>query len=274
MAETESIGSKFVRDYGGFIVCACNALAATLIWLGYVSDGFSSQAILDGVYEIQAASLARGSLVITPGPLEVFYYDAIMYWGSYYFYWGLLPSAAFLALELSIGRIAAHYTIVFAAFFSIIFFLQLFIVEILESSGVEDSPSGWSLYGGSSILTWLLLFVLPYPAERGWFFGRFVVYEQQILFGLAFALPGLYCAVKGIKEKSTAYMAVRAADTLRAGIRLAGSLLRRQGHQREEHCLYGRCCSPLFAGGMDTRHLVSVRVDNVGRLLHPHCEMV
>jgi hypothetical protein len=163
-------------------------------------------------------------------------------------------------LESSVGRIAAHYTIVFATFFSIIFFLQLFILEILGSSVADDSYqgaieevtvgkagpggspplrtaqpdfasethqggsnrgsqchmhesasvplTGLSKYAGSAILTWLLLFVLPYPAEKGWFFERFVVYEQQILLGLAFAMPGLYCVVMGVKRKSAAYMAV------------------------------------------------------------------
>lgn len=208
MAETESFDSKFVRDYGGSAVSALSAVAATLIWLGYVSDGFTARGLLDGVYEIQAAALARGSLTIAPGPFEVFYYDVLIYGGSYYFYWGLLPSAVFLALESVAGRIAAHYVIVFGTFFSLIFFLQLLILEILESSATGDSLSDLSKYAGSTILAWVLLFAIPYPARLGWFFGRFVVYEQQILLGLAFAMPGLYCLVKGIKRRSIHYLAI------------------------------------------------------------------
>ncbi len=76
-------------------VYALNALVAALAWLYFVSAGFSANGILDGVYEIQAAMLRQGQLTIVPGPLSMFFHDALMYWGEYYFYWGLLPSASF-----------------------------------------------------------------------------------------------------------------------------------------------------------------------------------
>ena len=184
-----------------------NALLVSLAWLYFVSHGFTANGIVDGVYEIQASMLGQGRLAIVPGPLERFYHDALMYWGQYYFYWGLLPSAVLLALTTVFGRFAGHYATVFGFLFLFVYFYQRIIARILACASV-NAPGGSEQSGlraagtiAAITLTWLLIFVIPFPGELSWFFGRFAVYEQQVLFGLALAFPGLYLLVTGIEKK-------------------------------------------------------------------------
>ena len=116
-----------------------SSFLAAAVWIYYVSHGFKVDGLIDGVYDIQAASLAAGHLHIEPGPLKVFYHDALMYFGQYYFYWGLLPSLLLLGLATLIGRLAAHYVIIFSCFFSIIYFCHLILDEILDCSLSEQT---------------------------------------------------------------------------------------------------------------------------------------
>jgi len=188
-----------------------NAVLVSLAWLYFTSHGFTANGIVDGVYEIQAAMLGQERLSIVPGPLKMFYHDALMYWGQYYFYWGLLPSAVLLGLTKLFGRLAAHYMVVMGFLFLFVYFYQRIISRILacasqnDSAGGELSPAVCSL-----LLTWLLIFVIPYPNNLGWFFGRFVVYEQQILFGLALAVPGLYFLISGLEHRRSGPIALAA----------------------------------------------------------------
>ena len=194
--------------YGAEAVYALNAFIAALAWLYFVSAGFSATALLDGVYEIQAAMLRQGQLTITPGPLSIFFHDALMYWGEYYFYWGLLPSVIFLALDLVVGRVAAHYLTVFLFLFSLVYFFQRILEQVLTAASTDENHSRGSLSLGCLVLTWVVLFTIPYPLEHGWFFGRFAVYEQQILFGLGLGFPGLYYLIKGLSKRRLASVAL------------------------------------------------------------------
>ncbi len=81
--------------YGAEAVYALNALVAALAWLYFVSAGFSANGILDGVYEIQATMLGQGRLTIVPGPMSMFYHDALMYWGQDLFLLGLVSVGPF-----------------------------------------------------------------------------------------------------------------------------------------------------------------------------------
>jgi len=187
-----------------------NAFLVSIAWLYFISHGFSANGIVDGVYEIQAAMLSQARLSIIPGPLERFYHDALMYWGQYYFYWGLLPSAILLGFTRIIGRLAAHYLMVSGFLFLFVYFYQRIIARILECASQDNSGSERSRVAGALLLTWLLIFVIPYPHELGWFFGRFAVYEQQILFGLALAVPGLYFLITGIEHRRSGPVALSA----------------------------------------------------------------
>jgi hypothetical protein len=196
-------------QWHGWVLCL-NAAVAALMWTCFVSHGFSTDGILDGVYEIQARSLAQGHISIVPGPLRMFCHDVIMYWGNSYFYWGLLPSAVFLVLDLVVERLAAHYVIVFSLFFLLLYFFQRIVGLLFEWSRPEEGSRSWVDSIGVIALTWVLFFAIPYPVDRGWFFGRFVVYEQQIIFGLALAMPGFYFLIRSLNEKRSEQMAVAA----------------------------------------------------------------
>lgn len=191
-------------------VCMANAALVATFWLSFVSHGFSVPALVDGVYDIQAAAISQGQLAISPGPMEVFFHDALMYFGSYYFYWGLLPSAWLVGVGKLLGRGLAHYSLVFFCFLSLAYGYQQ-IIWLLLKTAVGDSPTHPLILPlCSALLTWVLLFIVPYPLEYGWFFFRFVVYEQQILFGLALAVPGVYMLLRGILTRRPPDIAVAA----------------------------------------------------------------
>lgn len=188
---------------------ALNALAATLCCMVFLSGGFGSPGILDGYYEIQAASLAKGCLSIDCGSVTSFYPDASLYKGQYYFYWGLIPSLGYLLFSTVFHTVVAQYLLVGAFLFCLTYFYQRIVAEIVN--GALDAIPGigrlWSL--ASLPLLWLFLFDLPFPdIGRGqpsfepiWFFDRFSIYEQQILFGLALGLPGIFALVRGISTR-------------------------------------------------------------------------
>ena len=69
------------------------------------------------------------------------------------------------------------------------------IVDI-ALNGRADEPSWWRLT--ALLLLWLFLFNLPLPSSVvGFFFGRFSIYEQQIVFALAFIMPAFcFCPLK------------------------------------------------------------------------------
>ncbi len=193
-----------------------NALAATVCWMFFLSGGFSSPGILDGYYEIQAAALAKGCLAIDCGSATSFYPDASLYKGQYYFYWGLLPSVGYLSLSTVFGKVVGQYALVTALLFSLTYFYQRIIGEIVEGAldAVPDAGRLWRL--SSLPLLWLFLFNLPFPAlsharpsyEPIWFFDRFSIYEQQILFGLALAMPGIFALIRGLTSRSAQMVAV------------------------------------------------------------------
>lgn len=196
-----TVGHTQSKSFVVHVTFLVNALLTSLAWLYFVSHGFTANGIVDGVYEIQAANLSQARLAILPGPLEQFYHDALMYWGQYYFYWGLLPSAGLAGLTRICGRLLAHYSLVFGCLFLFVFFYQRIVARILECASPDGAGNERWLAVVTPLLTWLLLCVIPYPHHFGWFFGRFAVYEQQIVFGLALALPGLYFLITGIEQR-------------------------------------------------------------------------
>jgi hypothetical protein len=175
-----------------------NSIAATGCLLYFLSHGFQTPGILDGYYEMQAHSLARGQLSITPGPLELFYHDASLYSGKYYFYWGLLPSILYLGLLQVLGRIGAHYVAAGALLFSMIYFFQR-VVGLIVDASVDETADGRSVWRLAALpLLWFFLFNLPFSSpQTSWFFSGFTIYEQQIVFGLAFAVPALFFSLSG-----------------------------------------------------------------------------
>ncbi len=101
---------------------------------------------------------------------------------------------------------AAHYLTVFLFLFSLVYFFQRIVKEVLDAA--TDEPSSRpSLIVSCLLLTWVLLFAIPYPIEHGWFFGRFSMYEQQVLFGLALGFPGLYFLIRGFRKRSVTAVA-------------------------------------------------------------------
>ena len=160
------------------IALIVNALAMSLLWLCFVSHHFGAGQMMDGVYEIQAAMLGQGRLSIVPGPLQLYYFDVIMFRGDYYFYQGLLPSAILLILSSIFGSLVAHYLTVFRFFFFIVFFLQKILVELIDWESSQESCGKKWVWLWAIPMSWLFIFVIPYPFELGWFFSRFFVFEQ------------------------------------------------------------------------------------------------
>lgn len=193
-----------------------NAGVATLFWMYFLSGGFSAPGILDGYYNIQAAALAKGCLAIGCGSTSSFYPDASLFMGQYYFYWGLLPSVGYLGLSTVLGKLVGQYALVAAFLFSLTYFYQRIIGEIVGGA-LDTAPNAGKLWRFSSLpLLWLFLFNLPFPQlwhaqpsyEPIWFFDRFSIYEQQILFALALAMPGIFVLVRGLTRGSAQLVAV------------------------------------------------------------------
>ncbi len=197
-----------------FILLFLNALIATFIWIYYLSQGFSQPGILDGFIDIQASVLQKGHLAITPDYHYMFYHDVSLYNGNYYFYWGLLPSLLHAFLSILVGRAISSYFIVCLFLFLFVFFLQFIIFEILNTATPETSPQNIFITCAAVILSWVLIFNLPFPYDvyhYSWFFNRFVIYEQQILFGLGLAMPGLYFMIRGYRKESPALLITAAS---------------------------------------------------------------
>jgi len=188
-----------------------NSLAATFFWVYFLSDGFQAAGLLDGVYELQAHALAKFQLWIEPGPKDVFYFDVCLYNGKYYFYQGLLPSLLHAALMTLVGRVVSSYLVTIGFLFSFIYFFQRIIGDILENAlKSANSPFFW-LKLGSLPLLWLFLFNLPFPVFKySWFFGRFAIYEQQIIFALAVMMPAIFLLMRGLKYQKEHYLCTAA----------------------------------------------------------------
>jgi len=136
MAGSESNRSAPCSKLNLRLLVSLNAVLITLCWVYFLSDGFRSNGLLDGFYEIQARSVALGSLSIVPGPPEVFYHDASLYQGKYYFYWGLMPSLAYLAIFQVANRIMADYFTVALLLLCFACSYHLVISQILDSNRV------------------------------------------------------------------------------------------------------------------------------------------
>ena len=187
------------------VLPAVNAAVLAGFLLCYFSNGFSLTGILDSVYELQAHSLACGHLYISPGPGEMYFQDISMYRGNYYFYQGLLPSIALASLAHIVGRTAAHYLITYGFLFLLGLYLQKILIELFESSDECRPRPNLSAHKCALPAAWLLILVLPFPPDmdnlaRTWFFGRFIIYEQQIFFGLGLGLPGVYHLIRGARD--------------------------------------------------------------------------
>lgn len=197
-----------------FILLFLNALIATFIWVYYLSQGFNQPGILDGFIDIQAYVLQRGHLAITPDYHYMFYHDVSLYKGDYYFYWGLLPSLLHAFLSILTNRIISSYFIVCLFLFLFVFSFQLIIFEILNTATPAASPQNIFIPCATVILSWVLIFNLPFPYDvyhYSWFFNRFVIYEQQILFGLGLAVPGLFFMIRGYRKGSPALLITAAS---------------------------------------------------------------
>jgi len=182
-----------------------SAIVMAFSWVFYLSGGFSQPGLLDAFIDIQAYGLQKGHLNIMPDYNHIFYHDVSLYKGKYYFYWGILPAVLHALLSIIVGNIISGYCIVFLFLFLFVHFFQLLIFEIMETPIKESFNHRWLTVCATIILSWILVFNLPFPYDvykYSWFFGRFIIYEQQIIFGLGLAMPGLFFLIKGFKKNS------------------------------------------------------------------------
>ena len=180
-----------------------NSLAATFFWVYFLSDGFHSAGLLDGVYELQAQALAQFRLSIEPGPKDFYYFDVSLYNGRYYFYQGMLPALFHAGFIKIFGRIVSSYLVTSGFLFCFVYFFQRIIGDIVESALKDSDRCKFWLKLSSLPLLWLFLFNLPFPFnEDTWFFGRFSIYEQQIVFALAVIMPALFLLNRGLKTQN------------------------------------------------------------------------
>ena len=180
-----------------------NTLAATFFWVYFLSQGFQAKGLLDGFYELQAQALSQYRLSIEPGPMEVFYHDASLYDGKYYFYWGVLPAAIHAGIRKILGRVVSSYLIAGGFIFCFLFFFQRIIGDIVDISLKKTDSHQFWLKLSSLPLLWFFLFNLPFPFNAmTWFFGRFSIYEQQIIFGLAAIMPVIFLLNRGLQMQN------------------------------------------------------------------------
>ena len=192
-----------------FIFLFLSALIATFMWVYYLSQGFSLPGMLDAYIDIQAYALQNGHIAITPDYHHMFYHDVSLYNGNYYFYWGILSAVLHAFLSTLLGRTISSYLLVFLFLFLFVYFLQRIIFEIMRTATPTSSPQDGFITCATIIFSWILIFSLPLPYNvynDSWFFGHFVIYEQQIMFGLGLAMPGLFCLIKGQKENKPIFL--------------------------------------------------------------------
>lgn len=178
-----------------------NGLLASGFWVSYVSSGFQSEGILDGYYVLQARALLEGRLSISPGPLDMFYHDVSLYGGSYYFYWGMLPAAMFAVFQRLCGATIAHYGVVWIFLFSLVYYYQIIVALIISCAGNDGHYENPTVQLWAMPLVWLFIFNPPFYNTDNWFFGRFVIYEQAIVFGLALVTPALFLILRGLTKR-------------------------------------------------------------------------
>ncbi len=188
-----------------FLIYLCNALVGVAFWVYYLSDGFNIPGILDAYYEIQTESFRNGQISLIPGCKDYYYHDVSLYRGQYFFYWGLLPSLIHLLLSAVIGRVISSYLVASMFLFFLFFFFQLILVELF--SVTEEKLPGRVVQKEvlPTILSWLFIFTLPFPVESSkisWFFHRFLIYDQAIIFGIGMAMPALYFFLRGIRKRN------------------------------------------------------------------------
>jgi len=177
----------------------------------FLSRGFETPGILDAYYEIQAHALSQRQISILPGPNQAFYHDVSLYDGKYYFYWGMLPSVVHSALSPLLGRLVSSYLVPFAFLFSFLFFFQKVILEVLVRPTDFEQHTHYLAGPTSCLLVWMLVFNLPFPFSEfklSWFFGRFFVYEQAIIFALGIAMPAMFVLIRGLKTKNCSLLSV------------------------------------------------------------------
>ena len=184
------------------------AAVAAVFWLWFVSHGFQADGILDGYYELYAESLLQGRLSLGPGPFGLFIHDALIHSGQCYSIYGLVPSIVFIVLKPLIGRLLAHYLIVFGFFFALVFFFQKLIAEVIEASGRWESEPRTLVKLSSMVLGCFLLFFVPLPGLSNWFFGRFIIYEQQVVFSQALVMAGAYYLVRAVQSRRSDVLAL------------------------------------------------------------------
>lgn len=200
--------------YGGVFLsrtCALNGLICAFFWMWFVSRGCETPGILDAYYEIQAHALWQGQICILPGPDQAFYHDVSLFDGKYYFYWGMLPSAMHWALSPLLGRLVSSYLVPFAFVFSFLFFFQKLILEALVRPTDFEHHRPYWVGATSCLLVWMLVFNLPFPFSEfktSWFFGRFYVYEQAIIFALGIAMPAMFALIRGLKTKNCSLLSL------------------------------------------------------------------
>jgi hypothetical protein len=178
-----------------------SAAVAAVAWLWFVSHGFQLDGILDAYYELQAQGLLQGRLSIGPGPFNLFIHDAAIRCGQCYSVYGLFPSVLFIIVKPLVGRFAAHYAIVLGFFIALTFFFQKVIAQLIDASGACESEPPALVHLAGILLGGLLLFLVPLPGLDNWFFNRFLIYEQQIVFSLALAMPGTYYLLRAVQER-------------------------------------------------------------------------
>ena len=180
-----------------------NSLSAVFFWVYFLSAGFQTPGLLDGVYELQAQALAKFQLSIEPGPRDVFYFDVCLFKGKFYFYQGMLPAFFHAVLMKFLGPMVSSYLVAIGFLFCFCYFFQRIIGDIIQNTLTLTDKYKSYLQLSALPLLWLLVFNLPFPVqENSWFFGRFAIYEQQIVFALAVMMPALFLLIRGVQNQN------------------------------------------------------------------------
>jgi hypothetical protein len=198
-----------------------NSVVLTFVVIWKISWGFSAPGILDGLYEVQARSLAQGHAYLIPGPPEVYYHDSSMFHGHAYLYFGPLPSLIFLLWDTLFGRFWAHYITTSLFVCCVMYFFQKLIAEVVDAA-LQGEPGRSSWWRLSSLgLLWCFLFAPPFPAHPfNLFCPDLYIYQQQILFAMGLAMAGMLALARGKPLQKTGAIAIAGlACALAASVR-------------------------------------------------------
>ena len=180
-------------EHRWFAVCAtvCAAAFASVITGG--TGQFIARETFSDFYDYQAVSILNGRLDV---PLEAIRNEAFIFNGKYFGYFGPTPAMfriPFVLMGACFGELSRFFMVVyFSAALVAAYLLLLHAVRLVRGDGIRPMAMSVALFVMSAGLGSTLFFLS----------SRAYIYHEAILCGAAFALWGVWCALRHLETPS------------------------------------------------------------------------